>query len=454
MLIGDQAKVAVGMPDAFAEQFLAVAEQMKTIIISRASGKYAKTLIEESYASKGFHNKAKSCNWGPMAGFVNEEPIFSKVGLYSEGQAKQKKAIAKAKKVGASTIRLMISDARRQWLEDNNLISLVSDSNPDGGDVAVQQFVEASSVGTHRPQVKKYTAVLRHVNGDPTPLDRAANMTFFLRRRWELKSDGKTTSVGGTWVDQQLWEVFYQDPNEAILPVMAMVDPNFKNYTEITFPEHKLATTADFDLFATWAYAAKIRSEIARMRSEGKTEDADAFERVFKKMDMRPASTLMLKNYDYTGQFEDSELGNITPRLRLAKRYLNEAFRTNCGYVAGEIVHHSDEAGRPAMEEIDMPIIIFLPKDSGLEAKYGHSILVIEGDPITSSTSAASINKQEFKTFVDDCLFAGYKVSLNPGWAKVLGDKYMQYVIASDPQASPFNPQNMGPQAHLLLNDS
>src|SRR5687767_8456368 len=69
-----------GMPIAHARGFQQVANDSRCMIASRSVGKYATTLILEGYASKGFHVKAKSCDWGPMAGFVLSDPRFGKSG--------------------------------------------------------------------------------------------------------------------------------------------------------------------------------------------------------------------------------------------------------------------------------------------------------------------------------------------------------------------------------------
>jgi hypothetical protein len=70
-----------GFPKKIQQVFRAVCEEKNTIILSRVPGKAALQLIEEGYAQKGYHIKAKSCDWGPMAGFVCKQPIFNKKGL-------------------------------------------------------------------------------------------------------------------------------------------------------------------------------------------------------------------------------------------------------------------------------------------------------------------------------------------------------------------------------------
>jgi hypothetical protein len=86
MLRGIEACIETGIPETHADAFQEVANREKCMIASRAVGKYATGLILEGYSSKGFHNKAKSCNWGPMAGFVLTDARFTKAGGTPAGQ--------------------------------------------------------------------------------------------------------------------------------------------------------------------------------------------------------------------------------------------------------------------------------------------------------------------------------------------------------------------------------
>ena len=61
--------------------FTVAAQSLQSIISSRTPGGAALTLIEEMYDLKGFFIKSKSCDWGPMAGFVCMLPCFNKAGV-------------------------------------------------------------------------------------------------------------------------------------------------------------------------------------------------------------------------------------------------------------------------------------------------------------------------------------------------------------------------------------
>lgn len=80
MLKGDPAVKICGFVEDHAEAFSTVAASEKVVIVSRAANQLSTGLLAENYAAKGFHIKGKSCDFGPMAGFVCVESNFSKKG--------------------------------------------------------------------------------------------------------------------------------------------------------------------------------------------------------------------------------------------------------------------------------------------------------------------------------------------------------------------------------------
>ena len=98
-----------GMPISHARCFQQVANETNCVISSRSVGVYATGLIMENYATKGFHVKAKSCNWGPMAGFVLSDPRFTKRGTSSSAMEAQRKDVQKALKANAQETPVFIS---------------------------------------------------------------------------------------------------------------------------------------------------------------------------------------------------------------------------------------------------------------------------------------------------------------------------------------------------------
>src|SRR5437879_2859031 len=84
MLSGGRAFEVTGMPKGHARAIQDVADRTGHAIMFRAVGTQSTKLLEEGYASKGFRIDTKSCDWGPMRGFVCADPYLSKVGGNAE----------------------------------------------------------------------------------------------------------------------------------------------------------------------------------------------------------------------------------------------------------------------------------------------------------------------------------------------------------------------------------
>ncbi|MGV3588903.1 MAG: anthrax toxin-like adenylyl cyclase domain-containing protein [Adhaeribacter sp.] len=70
-----------GFPDYMIFSFMQSAKETNTVISSRLPGPAGPDLIQEGYDLKGFQIKAKSCDWGPMGGFICQLPFFNKYGF-------------------------------------------------------------------------------------------------------------------------------------------------------------------------------------------------------------------------------------------------------------------------------------------------------------------------------------------------------------------------------------
>lgn len=204
---GIEACTLTGIPKLHADAFQEVADRENCMIASRAVGKYPTGLILEGYSSKGFHNKAKSCNWGPMAGFVLTDARFTKAGGTEEGQLGQAAALAKAVAAGATSVPLYISDDRLRWLQNENLIIIVTMSQD-------RVTCKASS-----------------------PWGLMMNFTLL-----------KSRPPGAVF---DMWNVCYQSSliATAMQPVQAVRDP----MCSLPATNFHSATTGDYDLFAVYA---------------------------------------------------------------------------------------------------------------------------------------------------------------------------------------------------------
>ena len=67
---------------------LTAADRLNEVIIFRSTGPWAKRWLKRGYPSKNFHVKGKSSDWGPHAGLVPYDGIWSKVG-YNDKKAEK-----------------------------------------------------------------------------------------------------------------------------------------------------------------------------------------------------------------------------------------------------------------------------------------------------------------------------------------------------------------------------
>jgi len=75
-----------GMTREDMEAVKRVADRLDEVIIFRSTGPWSKRWLEKDHSSKNFHVKGKRSDWGPHAGLVPYDGIYSKVG-YSPAKA-------------------------------------------------------------------------------------------------------------------------------------------------------------------------------------------------------------------------------------------------------------------------------------------------------------------------------------------------------------------------------
>jgi hypothetical protein len=70
-----------GFPETIQKAFKNTAEETQCIILTRVPGGATTELIAAGHDLKGYFIKAKSCDWGPMSGFLCQVPAFNKRGV-------------------------------------------------------------------------------------------------------------------------------------------------------------------------------------------------------------------------------------------------------------------------------------------------------------------------------------------------------------------------------------
>jgi hypothetical protein len=283
-----------------------------------------------------------------MAGFVLDDPMLSKFALMAGGANKQRHLIANAKQHGCFPVPLLISETRINWLREHSIIEVTDDSNQ----AAIICKATMSEFG-----------IQQELQGNAGPMRKAKAYRFMLKM-----TDTRINNI-------PYYAVYYGDHSQGQpagrSPVLALVDSAYQRLKPKPIPKSKqkgssgsapvpleywLATTADYDLFAVWQRMPRARfiHELKKQQSSPSVLQAQAdSQRPVSAMDARSGSNL-------DSEYEDC--GNSKDLIRIKVRpALNKAFE-EAGYTTGDLVHHSDEAGRPNIAEIDFPIVVFLPQ--------------------------------------------------------------------------------------------
>jgi hypothetical protein len=343
----------IGMPLAHKTIFLEVARQEKCIIMVRKTGPTCHGPLEEGYDTKGYRIHGKSCDWGPMAGFVMRDPRLNKYGLGKAdfNRGKHVEALYEDKENqgwNASTTPLLISAKRVSWLKRNGLIRVVLDGKNMKG-LADHGGVKFNYVLV-REASELYSVCFDH------------------------------SKPGAKWVQETGNVVDKPHPSNALYePMLAMTNP----------PEHGLAgteylkaITGDYDLFAVWPLA-----RLYDARPGGDDHRPLGTVRGSNSAAERANVEHLENNFTISGQ--GTKLGNITNRIYLICQLINSR-------VGRSVLWHSDEAARPFLDDVDLPVIAFAP---------GGAHIGIE-----------SIG--DFKRFIEACLRDRFSVTLSNAWAQ------------------------------------
>ena len=313
----------IGMPEAHMEAFLNVARSQKCVIMVRATGRTCHGLLEEGYDTKGYRIHGKSCDWGPMAGFVMRDPRLNKYGVDRApfNRAKHKEALeddAEGQGWKASTTPLFISQQRVNWLfADIQLPTL-----------------EATHYGyrgwASRAGVQFNYALVRAQGG-------LYSVCF------------DHTQPGPKWVQETGRAPEMHTKLAGFEPMLAMTNPPGYGLGPSAAP-HLNAITGDYDLFAVWPYAENhdARPGGPDHRPLGTVRGSNS-----------PAEKANVEHLErhFTRGGQGTKLGNITNRIYKVCQLINSL-------VGRSVLWHSDEAARPFLDDVDLPVVAFNPAGS------------------------------------------------------------------------------------------
>lgn len=400
-----------GIPLTHAQAFAEIAVTQKCAILTRTPGGVGKVLLREGYDGKGFNIKAKSCNWGPMAGFVCLDPLFNKNGLAgAAGNLKENyKSLTVPYEDGraAGTQPVVISEARRLWLVKKGMLTAnlrgqlwVGVERADGKRLARDlPYVLVPRAASAPPEWEVYYdraaayGLAAKPDAPALTLDLVDNLREMLNAADCVKSaDFDKNGYQGYFLASQYprRDRGYKFEGKYYEPVLAMTNPH-PAYTKPA-NRHRNAVTGDYDLFAVWPHLEEFFNDEDR-RVGGMTINIE--------------DKTIIAN-------EDALLGNISPRIELIAQLINSKIPPAVpGEPAPNRLFHSDEAGRPFVQEVEFPVAAFVPNVDG-----DHRPVAWDGRAdLTSVVKAYLITDVlTFREFIMHCFDGRYVPFLNKGW--------------------------------------
>jgi len=380
----------IGMPTEHLRAFLTVTRTERCVIIVRATGPTCHGPLAEGYDTKGYRIHGKSCDWGPMAGFVLRDPRLNKYGMRKARFNLEKHTEAmeldhENQGWRAGTTPLIVSQDRVNWLRGNGYIHVQ------------QKGDRLDGRATHETGIAFNYSLIRQ-------RDNAELYGVYIDNSGDLKFEqprGAKNSV-----------VFYHPKyGNKWETMLAMTNPPEHGIRGV--PDRFKAITGDYDLFAVWpfkgdydagAYGPDHRPLGTVRGNVGRAERAnvDRLEREFTVMP--------------DGRFQGTKLGNITPRIYQVCQMVNSLIPPP----GRNVLWHSDEAARPFLDDVDLPVLAMTPLGNyfGIE------------------------NIFDFKVFVRFCDREGIRVTLSNAWtqdptqdfAKRLGAEFERFVPADGPR--------------------
>lgn len=359
----------VGIPRTHSESFLAAAESSGCVILTRTPGVACTMLLGDGYDGKCFHIKAKSCDWGPMAGFVCLDPILSKKGIKGalDNLREHKKSLTMGYEGRAASVtQIIISHARVGWLMENEYI--VPD-NPRApaltGTIVIERhrgvpadigliihgipwllyrqpqgwalfYDRSRTYNLHPPLVPPMNRSIEGLRRLFVEFQRLFFRAYVPERPM---GDADASRVWHQYRDleRDFMEIHRRIGDAGVRnfqgisyePVLALVNPH-PPYRQRGLA-YKNATTGDYDLFGVWP-----------VHDAPRTEDQRRIRKIGR---------------------EDPFVGNITNRVFEVAQLINsEIARRTRGNVVPNRVFHSDEAGNPFAPDLSFPVAAFLPR--------------------------------------------------------------------------------------------
>lgn len=435
--------VQQGFPKSVVDAFLATAQLTNSVVMTRVPGKATTQLIQEEYDLKGFFIKAKSCNWGPMSGFLCRNPAFNKNGSdgidfnRKETYKYKKKLVEKFKMPNTvaefqnrAFLPLRISDTRKkQFLNEfreapvfnfgpplrvdasnpKSILGLAASgdqkANQPAGSVIMEFLLnQITEGGQIYWQVYYGNVYVRQANGSyqkyesgsgyatPAPAEDAD-----IRKALQQEPDPNVVFSSGQIGTLRSWLQalnIARDDSDKCYTVDGIMNPYPPNPGKPRDPKN--AVTGDYDLFAVWPALPPAGFDNLQRISELKPDEATRHSEYPQFGDAAISRRILLPvagkefSLEFTrsrnvylefippfgviDQLENEFYGNVNEAVLLAAGTLNSLL-ANKGYLPNK-AFHSDEGGRPGMDEVEYPVAVFLPSALAAAVEAGPALVI------------------------------------------------------------------------------
>ena len=198
-----------GFPMEQVDNFRRTADLKNCVVMSRAPGDATPRLIEHGHDLKGYQVKAKSCSWGPMAGFLCQLPCLNKDGSaridYNDGNYAHYFEYIKKAQVSDLDFKKRVKNGFTPFvpLQLFNAKKLNVLENANGSILMQKTFPSTLSAKTEDQDVYGVAAHLLKKDDEKSG---TVYIEFLLRRA--VRSDDPTKMLS-TADDEALWSVYH-----------------------------------------------------------------------------------------------------------------------------------------------------------------------------------------------------------------------------------------------------
>jgi hypothetical protein len=466
-----------GFPELVAKEFRQTATLMDAVVLTRVPGPAAFRLIADGHDMKSFYVHAKSCDWGPAAGFVCELPALNKKGaanmdfnlaehLNTKRWIETLSREAYDQEVAAEAARARIRAAEDLREPQPPRLDDLREPPPRETPERARELARLTSM-LAVPLTISTPACQRlyrdgYVDGRFTQADGQQRVGVAANRDGDTLLEFVLTEVsGGGWMlhHRQIWladgddprrftpylgrreasEVFtlaqpggdrlavstepqidigeeaagrldqFRDawlaarpqgasvtapsplPAAAAYPIRGLQNP----YAPYPRGDPRNAVTGDYDLFAVWPRQLATRWEETVRYSEFRSTPPQVSPPWEPPELLRPVPRRhltialggapgvyieVIPGFAEIAAYEDRVLGNINNAVHLTVGTLNSLLEARYQRVehAVNAAFHSDEGGRPGVNEIEYPIAAFLPASIRNTDDRGGSLVVLD----------------------------------------------------------------------------